>query len=117
MNQAKVELVKGLLIAFSSSGQIVDYDQIRRLARLHPTHVGKYLDAARKELRKDEPDFCAIVVNDEGVPGPGWGDTPDAAREIVDSHDYWRDRRFMNNDAFEAKYGALPEIPGLKEDE
>jgi len=116
MNKTKVDIVRGLLIAFASNGQIVDYDQIRRLARLHPTDVGEYLDEARKGLNVGEPDFCAIVVNEDGVPGTGWGNTAHAAQEIVESHKYWHDRRFMNNVAFEKKYGALPEIPGLKED-
>jgi hypothetical protein len=78
----KVLYLRGLLVAFASNGQLVNYDEIRRLARLSDEQVGTYLDEARKALADTEPDFCAIVVKTAGKPGQGWGDAAKWAQAV-----------------------------------
>ncbi|MBI4525349.1 MAG: hypothetical protein HY695_16225 [Deltaproteobacteria bacterium] len=58
----KVMFLRGLLAAFASNGQLVNYDEIRHLCRLSDEQIGTYLDEARKGRGEGEPDFCAIVV-------------------------------------------------------
>lgn len=111
----KVSFLRGLLVAFSSNGQLVNYDEIRRLCRLNDEQVGAYLDEARKGLAQNdgEPDFCAIVVKTAGKPGRGWGDAASWASEVQAAHRFWADRKRMDNAAFEDTYKRLPAIPGL----
>jgi len=120
LDEKRIVFLRGVLAALASSGQVVHYDEIRRLCRLNQEQVGEYLDAARSGLLDaEQPDFCAIVVNDRGWPGDGWakdgkGTNPEEwAIELRRSHLYWQDRRAMDNGPFENKYKSLPTFPGL----
>jgi hypothetical protein len=110
----RLAFLQGVLAAFASSGAVVHYDEIRRLCRFSQEQLGEYLGQARVPLvDAGQPDFCAIVVNDGGWPGDGWG-KPDAWPAALRlAHRFWRDRRRMDNTAFEAEHGAVPAIPGL----
>ena len=108
----KVSFISGLLVAFASNAQVINYDEIRRLSRLHDEQLGTYLDAARKGLDEGEPDFCAIVVKTAGKPGLGWGDAEIWHKEVQRVHRFWADRRRLDNKDFEACHGKLPAIPG-----
>jgi hypothetical protein len=69
----KVVFLRGLLAAFASNSQLVNYDEVRRLCRLNDEQMGTYLNHARKGRAESEPDFCAILVKTKGKPGDGWG--------------------------------------------
>jgi len=114
MDEEKKWFLRGLLAAFASNGQIVHYDEIRRLARLKREQLGEYLDQARKDLRKEEPDFCSVVVADTGFPGSGWGSHDDWPGSLREAHRYWRDRRLLDNDDFKNKWGKLPTFPSTR---
>jgi len=82
--------------------------------------VGAYLgEARRRVLLAGQPDFCAIVVGDDGTPGSGWFDphvgatSLSWAAEVQRVHTFWRDRKSLDNTAFEAAHGKLPAEPGL----
>ena len=82
--------------------------------------LGAYLGEARRRLiAADQPDFCAIVVGDDGTPGSGWytQHTPATetrwAREVQRVHVFWRDRRSLDNANFEREHGKLPAEPDL----
>ena len=116
----RVIFLRGVLAALASSGQVVHYNEIRRLCRFKQEQLGEYLDAARSGLAEaGQPDFCAIVVNDSGLPGEGWagdGDGVDSrtwAEELRKVHRFWRDRRAMDNGDFVRPDRALPLFPGL----
>ena len=111
----KVVFLRGLLAAFASNSQLVNYDEVRRLCRLNDEQMGTYLNHARKGRAESEPDFCAIVVKTKGKPGDGWGD-PATWEEVQKSHRFWADRRKLDNSQFEERYGSLPAIPGLSGD-
>jgi hypothetical protein len=111
---SRVIFVQGVLAAFASLGQEVHYDHVRRLCGLTQQEVGSYLSAARAARGGSEPDLSAIVVRKSGTPGPGWGDSRkwrDAVRSV---HQYWSDRRSMDNGPFFEKYDALPSVPGAR---
>jgi len=113
IDRDKVVFLRGLLAAFASNGQLLNYDEIRRLCRLNDEQVGAYLDEARNGRREGEPDFCAIVVKAVGKPGAGWGDAAAWAQEVQKAHRFWDDRRRLDNIQFQNRYGSLPAIPGL----
>jgi hypothetical protein len=82
--------------------------------------VGSYLgEARRRTLAAGQPDFCAVVVGDDGTPGTGWFDPHTGASntswatEVQRVHAFWRDRKFLDNTAFESTHGDLPAEPGL----
>jgi hypothetical protein len=112
----KVLFLRGLLAAFASNGQLVNYDEVRRLCRLNDEQMGTYLNHARKGRADGEPDFCAIVVKTKGKPGDGWGEPGAWAEEVQKSHRFWSDRKKLDNSQFEERYGSLPAIPGLSGD-
>lgn len=109
----KVVFLRGPLAAFASNGQLLNYDEMRRLCRLSDEQMGSYLDEARKGRGEGEPDFCAIVVKTAGKPGPGWGDAAAWAQEVQRAHRFWGDRRRLDNTQFQERYDSLPAIPGL----
>jgi len=109
----RVIFLRGLLVAFASNAQLLNYDEMRRLCRLSDEQMGAYLDEARKALAEGEPDFCAIVVKTAGKPGQGWGDAAIWAQEVQRSHRFGSDRRALDNGEFQARHGRLPAIPGL----
>ena len=109
----KVQFLRGLLAAFASNGQLVTYDEIRRLCRLSDEQLGEYLGAARDGRGPDEPDFCAVVVQTAGKPGRRWGEPAAWAAEVQRAHRFWSDRRRLDNSEFEQAYGGLPTMPGL----
>jgi hypothetical protein len=109
----KVAFIRGLLAAFASNGQLVSYDEVRRLSRLNDEQMGKYLGAARRARAEGEPDFCAVVVGARGTPGDEWGDLANWPKECQRAHKFWADRKRMDNSEFEAIHGRLPAIPGL----
>ena len=120
IDEHRVAFLRGVLAAFASCGMVVDYDEIRRLCRLNQEMLGTYLGEARKLSKaKNQPDFCSVVVKEAGWPGDGFADAtgktdPVAwAKELRDAHEYWRDRRLLDNDDFRAKHGDVPEVPGL----
>jgi hypothetical protein len=120
LDENRVIFLRGVLAALASSGQLVHYDEIRRLCRLNQEQVGEYLDSARSSLlAAGQPDFCAIVVNDGGWPGDGWakdgeGTNPrEWARELREVHRFWKDRRAMDNGPFSNAHTQLPVVPGL----
>ena len=115
----RLAFLRGVLATLASNGQVVHYDEIRRLCRLNHEQLGAYLGAARGPvLASDQPDFCATVVNNEGWSGSGWSqgaagtDPREWAKALRRAHEFWRDRRRMDNTEFEAKHGALPAVPG-----
>ncbi len=120
IDEHRLAFLKGVLAATASNGQIITYSQLRRLCRLSMEQVGAYLgEARRRVLSAEQPDFCAIVVGDDGSPGSGWFD-PHAnatsqrwAAEVQRVHAFWRDRKSLDNTAFEAAHGGLPAEPGL----
>lgn len=73
VDRDKVLYLRGLLVAFASNGQLINYDEIRRLTRLSDEQVGTYLDEARKALADGEPDFCSIVVKTDWQAWSGLG--------------------------------------------
>ena len=109
----KVAFLRGLLVAFASNGQLVNYDEVRRLCRLNDEQMGGYLGAARTGRSDGEPDFCAFVVKTAGKPGDKWGDVENWAAEVQKAYRFWADRKKLDNTAFQDKYGHLPAIPGL----
>lgn len=113
IDSEKVIFLRGLLVAFACGGQLINYDEVRRLCRLNDEQMGTYLNAARKGRAEGEPDFCAIVVKTSGTPGPGWGDLDGWAREVQKVHRFWADRKRLDNKDFEEHYGSLPAIPGV----
>lgn len=118
LDQNRVAFLRGVLAAFASTGQVVHYNEIRRLCRFSQEQLGAYLAAARSELEA-QPDFCAIVVNDGGWPGDGWAkdakgtDPTEWAKELRRVHRFWRDRRALDNAEFAQAHGGLPAVPGL----
>lgn len=120
LDQNRVTFLRGVLAAFASNGQVVHYNEIRRLCRLTQEQLGVYLDAARSQLVSEgQPDFCAIVVNEGGWPGDGWAkgdkgtDSTEWAKELRRVHRFWQNRRALDNAAFAAEHGQLPATPGL----
>jgi len=120
IDEHRVAFLRGVLAALASTGQVVHYDEIRRLCRLAQEQLGTYLGEARKlSVAAGQPDFCSVVVKDAGWPGDGFAhpapqtDPVAWAKALRSAHEYWRDRRFMDNTEFGAKYGALPAVPGL----
>ncbi|MEZ4447552.1 MAG: hypothetical protein R3B72_51220 [Polyangiaceae bacterium] len=114
MDQMRVQFMKGVLAALASTGQVVTYDEIRRLCRLAQEQCGEYLGEARKAMvGAGQPDFCAVVVGASGTPGSGWGSADEWAQALRQAHEFWSDRRRMDNAEFRDKYGALPVEPGL----
>lgn len=111
----KVIFLRGLLVAFASNNQLVNYDEIRRLCRLSDEQMGTYLNEARQALAEGEPDFCSLVVKTAGKPGPGWGDLEAWAQEVQKTHRFWTDRKRLDNADFENIYHHLPAIPGPSE--
>jgi hypothetical protein len=109
--KSKVLFLRGVLAMAAATRQVLDCEHVRRLCRLNKAQVGSALGQARKSLRADEPDFCAVVVNDSGEPGPGFGNTDDWARELRRVHDYWHNRIQVNNAGFVKKYGQTPSVP------
>lgn len=110
-DQERIQFLRGLLVALASSGQVIHYDEVRRMCRLNNTQVGEYLDAARQTLEVGEPDFCALVVNDGGWPGDGFGELANWPSQLREVHRYWRDRRRFDNPEFEMEWGRLPSLP------
>lgn len=120
IDEHRLAFMKGVIATSASNGQLITYSQIRRLCRLSMEQVGAYLgEARRRVLLAGQPDFCAIVVGDDGTPGQGWFDphvgatSRSWAAEVQRVHAFWRDRRCFDNTAFEAAYGELPAEPGL----
>ena len=119
IDENRVIFLRGVLAAFASSRTVVTYDEIRRLCRLNKELVGEYLGLARRPLRDaEQPDFCSIVVNDSGIPGKeyfsdGELDAVAWAKMLHRSHDFWADRRSMDNSTFEGEWDDLPAVPGL----
>ena len=110
--------MRGVLVALASAGTVIHYDELRRLCRLSREQLGAYLGAAREDsIAADQPDFNAIVVNDDGMPGAGFSGAPlDGvvwAAQLREVHKYWSDRRRMDNKAFVDLWGDLPAVPGL----
>lgn len=119
LDQNRVIFLRGVLAAFASNGQVVHYNEIRRLCRFSQEQLGEYLEAARKPLvDAGQPDFNAIVVNDQGWPGDGWTspgptDPTTWAKALRATQDFWRDRKQQDNAVFESNYEKLPAVPGL----
>jgi hypothetical protein len=110
----RIAFLQGVLAALAASGQVVHYDEIRRLCRFSQQQLGEYLGAARSPMTAaNQPDFCTVVVGETGWPGAGWGDPAAWAHALRRAHEYWRDRRSMDNADFRNKYGSEPEVPGL----
>ena len=109
----KLWFLRGVLVATCSNRQSITYDELRRLCRLNDEQLGTYLGRASEILGKDEPDYCSVVVKTTGVPGAGWGNPEEAPAEAIEAHQYWQDRRNLDNDEFEETYGSLPTVPGL----
>lgn len=111
----RVAFMQGVLAALSSSGQVIHYDELRRLCRLSREQCGEYLAEARRELvAAGQPDFCSVVVNDGGWPGDGWGPLASWPKHLREAHIFWRDRRRFDNGDFQAAHGELPAVPGLR---
>lgn len=117
LKKDKVWFLRGLLAAFASNRQTVTYDEMRRLCRLNDELLIKYLDEAREGLGQGEPDYCSIVVKTTAVTGAGWGNPSDSPASALKTHQYWSDRRSLDNPAFQKKYSQLPTYPGLMDDE
>ena len=120
LDENRVAFLRGLLAAFASNGQTVHYDEIRRLCRLSQEQLGAYLEEARRAMvDAGQPDFCSIVVRKAGWPGDAWATGPHGtdprewARALRLGHEYWRDRRQLDNTEFRQKHGELPKVPGL----
>jgi hypothetical protein len=113
-DQNKVAFLQGLLVGIVANNQLTDYEEVRRLIGCSKEQVGEYLDAARQGLAEGS-DFCSIVVNSTGLPGLNWrknGFSPQEwAKARTDAHRYWDDRRRLDKDEFEAKYGSVPPVP------
>lgn len=114
IDERKLFFLRGVLAALASNGQLVHYDEVRRLCRLNKQMMARYLGAARKPQHSDEPDFCSIVVNSSGEPGDGWwrDDVAAWAAEARRAHVYWASRRRLDNPQFRAKHKRLPTLPG-----
>jgi len=109
----KLWFIRGVLVATCANRQTITYDELRRLCRLNDEQLGTYLGKARKILSKDEPDYCSVVVKTTGVPGESWGNQEEGPAAAIKAHQYWQDRRNLDNKEFEKAYGSLPTIPGL----
>ena len=113
VDENKLWFLRGVLVATCSNRQTITYDEVRRLCRLNDEQLGTYLGKAREILNEDEPDYCAVVVRTSGVPGEGWGNPDEGPAESVKAHQYWQDRRHLDNKDFKEIYGSLPTVPGL----
>lgn len=117
IDDRRLWFLRGVLAAFASNRQTVTYDEIRRLCRFNDEQLGTYLDHAREPLHEaGQPDYCAIVVKTSGVPGELWGNASEAPREALQAHQFWQDRRALDNKEFEARHGSLPALPGLPQE-
>jgi len=113
IDDERIWFLRGALAALASTGQVVHYNEIRRLCRFAQEQLGTALGAAREGLSPDEPDFCAIVVNDGGWPGTGFGQLERWPADLRKAHSFWRDRRQMDNTEFQQGGRSLPTFPGL----
>ena len=114
IDRNRLTFMQGVLAALASTGQVVHYHELRRLCRLNQEQLGEYLGEARRELlAAGQPDFCSVVVNDGGWPGTGWGDLASWPAKLREAHNYWRDRRTLDNDDFKQRHGQPPVVPGL----
>jgi len=119
LHQNRVIFLRGVLAAFASNGQVVHYNEIRRLCRFSQEQLGEYWEAARKPLVDGgQPDFNAIVVSDQGWPVDGWTsprptDPKTWAKTLRATPILWRDRKQMANAEFESIHGRAPAVPGL----
>jgi hypothetical protein len=120
IDENRLAFLRGVLAAIASSGQVVHYDEIRRLCRLSKQQLGAYLGEARKRMiAAGQPDFASIVVNDGGWPGDRWSqaaagtDPRQWAKELRKTHRFWQDRRRLDNHEFKRVWKDLPEEPGL----
>jgi hypothetical protein len=111
LDEGTVQFLRGVLAMAAATRQVLDYEHVRRLCGLSKQQIGSYLGAARQVLAKDEPDFCAIVVNTSGEPGAGFGNADNWARQLRRVHDYWHYRMLENNDEFIARFGRKPSVP------
>ena len=109
----KLWFLRGVLVATASNRQTITYDELRRLCRLNDEQLGTYLGKARQILNENEPDYCSVVVKTTGMPGEGWGDQEEGPTEAIKAHQFWQDRRHLDNKRFEDIYGFLPRVPGL----
>lgn len=116
IDSERLWFLRGVLAGLASSGQVAHYDEIRRLCRMSREQLGEYLGAARASQRPDEPDFCSVVVKDGGWPGVGFGPLDSWPTKLRAAHNYWRDRRAMDNDDFRRKWDQLPSLPGLPQE-
>jgi hypothetical protein len=114
IDENRVAFLQGVLAAVASSGGVMHYSEVRRLCRFSQEQPSEYLGVARTPMiSANQPDFCAVVVNDSGWPGDGWGKPDVWPAELRRAHRYWQDRRRMDNTEFVAEYGDVPAIPGL----
>lgn len=116
----RLAFLRGVLAALASNGQVVHYEEVRRLCRLNKEQMGEYLGEARARLvEAGQPDFCAVVVREDGLPGAGWQQALDHvdpatwSRGLAAAHRFWRDRRLQDNGEITQNHGQLPVEPGL----
>lgn len=115
-NDHRIWFLRGVLAALASTRQTITYDELRRLCRLSDEQLGAFLNEVRRPLEAREPDLCSIVVKSNGTNGGFWGDPDDSPQEALHCHQFWQDRRGLDNDAFQRKWGRMPSIPGLPSD-
>jgi hypothetical protein len=107
----RVAFLQGLLVALASCGQIIDYEELRKLSRCPQEHFTAYLEAARAPLQESrQPDVCAIVITGAGLPA-GFRDLEVWEDELEQVHTYWVDVRNLTPEEFTAAHGSLPALP------
>ena len=108
----RLAFMRGVLAAFASNGQVVHYDEVRRLCRLNQEQMGTYLGEARMPaIDAGDPDPCAIVVNNTGTPGALWGNPAEWHEALRRAHQFWADRRRLDNADFQSRHTRLPSMP------
>jgi hypothetical protein len=113
LEMERLWFLRGVLAAFASSGEVVQLGEICKLCRLRPEEASTYLEAARQGLHEDEPDFCDVIAAETGGgAGTPRGPSGKWPARLRDAHQYWRDRRYLEDQEFEKEWSWLPTFPG-----
>ncbi|MFT3923977.1 MAG: hypothetical protein QM778_15695 [Myxococcales bacterium] len=111
VDSRRVSFLQGMLVAFASAGQIVDFEELRRLCGCPEAEFVTLLEAARAPVRRaQQPDYSAVVISSSGLPA-GFRDLEHWDEELVAAHRYWTDVRNLTAEELVAAHGSLPAVP------
>jgi hypothetical protein len=111
LDPERVSFLQGLLVGLASAGQIIDFEELRKLCGCSQPEFIPLLEAARAPMRAaGQPDCSAIVISSSGLPA-GFRDLELWDEELMRAHHYCMDLRNLTEDEFEAAHGARPAVP------